>query len=129
MIKFKFSSFFFCWASKPLNPHLLTLSPHTLPQLLVLVLVHLPLPLLLHAVRPHGSRIFFHSIIEGSKPTFKNGFWEKPKRETGKDHGGGIELLHCGACGRGLRVTLWGDSENRVLELRRRVNGGDEFEG
>ena len=113
-----------------LFPYLLRLSPHALPELLVLVLVHLLLPLLLHAVRPEGSRVFFFhpGIIAATKPAFRNGSWEEAKGETGKDHGGGII--------EGLSVTLLGrvasESEDGVLVLvlgLRWVEGSDESEG
>lgn len=68
------------------NIHL-SLSPHTLPKLLILMFVHLLLPLLLHAISPKGSSIIQLSIIwhMGKKPIFKNGFWSKPKRKTRED--------------------------------------------
>lgn len=51
---------------------LLSQPPEMLPQLLVLVPVHLPLPLLLHAISPHLPRIIVLLGLRRDRPTYRD---------------------------------------------------------
>ena len=113
----------------------LSLPPHALPELLVLVLVHLPLPLLLHAIGPHGSRIFQPRVLLSlrlswaTKPTCQNGFRNKPKREAGKNYGG-TRVLRCwwtrNSCGGWVTFSV---KINDGVRWLRGVKGSDDSRG